>query len=132
MKGRIHLAALACLLAMAVAGCSSVDVAKNFNGQQVSPNASQTGVSQINGCVWGYYLFGILPLVTGDPENPGTSSFFVDTVRLEPTVKMVTSKAKSLGSNSSIVLESRTDSSGSMFFWIVFYKEIQVSGNAVK
>jgi len=127
------LLALAALLlaSLAFAGCSSVEAAKSFNGQANSGQGSAP-VAQVNGDVWGCYLFGAFPLVTGDPDYPGTTCFFKDTVRLEPTVKMVTSRARSLGAESSLVLESRTDSSGAAGFWIVYVKEVQVSGNAVK
>ena len=125
------LAGLAACVAAAVAGCASVSVVKDLNGQKLTPGGEEP-VAHINGDIYGYYLFGCIPLITGDPQNPGSQSYFHNTVKAEDAVEMVTRKSKELGASKLTDLTSREDSTGLQTLFIVWYRDVQVSGNAVK
>lgn len=119
------------LAALLMAGCASVHVVRDLNGQQLTA-AGETPVAHLNGDIYGYYLFGYWPLLTGDPENPNRWAWFRDTVTVSNAVDMVTKKSKELGAAKVTDLHSRSDSTGLQTLFTVWYYDIQVTGNAVK
>ena len=80
------LAPLAALLLALAAGCVSVDVA--------SDGAKMVVVSN-EGC----YLFGFIPLLSGDPEYPNrdVSVIFKNTLTLETNIRLLEEEAKRQG-----------------------------------
>ena len=123
---------LICSLAgLLLAGCSSVHVVRDLNGQQLTATG-ETPIAHLNGDIYGYYLFGLWPLVTGNPAHTNGTAWFTDTVTVKAAVDMVTKQGKELGATKITDLYSRSDSTGLQTLFTVWYYDVQVSGNAVK
>ncbi|NLF37963.1 hypothetical protein GX586_00870 [bacterium] len=102
-------------------GCASVDSTKSFNGMRVS-DPSATPIAHINADTWGIYFFSI-PLFY--PYEEG----YVD---IDTTVGLVTSEARRIGANRVTDMQSDVTSVWLPFTFVLFYKECQVSANAVR
>ncbi len=114
-----------------LAGCASVDVAKTFNDQRITTDRS-TAVAHINGDCWGVYFLSVIPLVTGDTTANGPQlAFFQDTLTVDAVTAMVTRKSKELGATHTVDLVSHRDSTWLAPILLFWYKDTQVSGNAV-
>ncbi|MGD0999981.1 MAG: hypothetical protein ABSA67_04700 [Candidatus Brocadiia bacterium] len=112
-------------------GCASVDVAKTFNDQRLTEQR-YTPIAHINGDCWGIYFLSIIPLVTGDTTTEGTQlAFLKDTVNVDAVADMVTRKSKELGATHTLNLTSQRFSSWIAPVLLFWYKDTQVSGNAV-
>jgi len=112
-------------------GCASVDVAKTFNDQQLTMPQSKA-VAHLNGDCWGVYLLSIVPLVTGDTSAGGSTMVFgQDNCTVDAVTGMVTRKSKELGATHTVDLVSRRDSTWIAPLLLFWYKDTQVSGNAV-
>lgn len=120
------------VMAVMVSGCASVSPATRLNGQMLTPGDKP--VAHVNASTWGIYWLPIVPLVTGSTDKPGEMSFFKDTVTVESVVDMTTAKSKELGATKTTDLQSSTTSM--LVFpvppFLLWYKAVQVSGNAVK
>ncbi len=128
MKTRWLMMPLAGLL---LAGCASVKVVRDLNGQQLTA-AGETPIAHLHGDIFGYYLFGVWPLFTGDPADPRRFAWFRDTVTETAAVDMLTKKSRELGATKTTDLTTRLDSTGLQTLFTVWYYDVQVSGNAVK
>lgn len=108
-------------------GCASVTVtpAEELNGEKISRSGAP--IAHLQADNWGIYLF-MIPLLTGDTENPGKIAVFQDTVTVKDTVKMLTAKSKELKAKGTYTMVTR-HSTNPWFFGI---KEIQISANAAK
>ena len=83
---------LAVAMALAFAcGCSTVESSHDFRGVKVDGNENPVAVLAIENSGW--YFLGCIPIITGDPDNPGGFRLFTDTVTLENNVKMLANKA---------------------------------------
>jgi hypothetical protein len=112
-------------------GCASVDVAKTFNDQKLTTDRSNV-VAHINGDCWGVYFLSVIPLVTGDTTASSPQlAFFQDTLTVDAVTAMVTRKSKELGATRSVDLVSRRDSTWLAPILLFWYKDTQVSCNAV-
>ena len=125
-RGTLRLASAA-LLALTVAGCTSVVVTTNLHGQELTPGAKP--IAHIYADNWGIYLFYYIPLVTGDPSRPNGWRLFEDTVHIGPVVSMVARKAKELGATRTTDLSTYTVSYQSIPL-LIWAKTVEVSGNA--
>jgi hypothetical protein len=119
------------LLGCLLAGCSTVAVIKDVNGQQLT-TGGETTIAHLNGNNYGYYLFGWIPLIAGDTSKTNSWVLFKDTVTEEAVVQMVTRTSKELGATKTTDLVSRFDSTGLRTLFIFWYFNVQVSANAVK
>lgn len=128
MKKLMLLAAAVVTLAL-VQGCTSVQVADQFNGQKIA--TAGTNVAHIYGENWGIYCLSV-PIVGGDTEKPGATVWGKDTVNVKAVTDMVTDKSKALGGTSTLDLKSNTSSFWIMPTFVCFYRSVEVSGNAVK
>ena len=133
MKKTMMVTAMAVIAMVVLAGCASIQTAKNFNGQKIDVDKSQE-VAHINADNWGFYFLWV-PLIAGSTDNIGSAEFLgADTVKLDPVVVMLTKKSKTMGATRTVDLVSSVNSM--MFplpFPFLFYiKEVQVSGNAVR
>ena len=128
MKKLMLLAAAVVTLAL-VQGCSSVQVADDLNGQKIA--TAGTNVAHIYGNNWGIYCLSI-PIVGGSTEKPGVTVWGKDTVNVKAVTDMVTDKSKALGGTSTLDLKSNTSSFWIMPTFVCFYRDVEVSGNAVK
>ncbi len=116
MAKKFFMAAMAAVLAVTFNACSSI-------------STGTTVPVHVNGEIWGVYLFGILPLMTGSSAAPGSTTLFKDTVRIDNAVSMLTKRAKDMEANRVNDLTSFKTSSWLLLFSV---KEVQVSGNALK
>ena len=117
MKTLISLIVAACVL---LSSCASVESTRAFHGMKVDQSPM---VEHINGDVWGIYLLPTIPLIIPYEEGP---------IEVDTCVNMVTKKAQQLGYTRVCDLQSHCTS-----FWIIpsfvlWYKEVEVSCNAVR
>ncbi len=116
MKVFVCLLVSVCMLV----SCASVETTRAFNGMKVD----QSGlVEHINGSVWGIYLLPTIPLIV--PYEEGV-------VDIDTTVNMVTRKARQLGYTRVTDLQSDCTSIWIPLTFVLWYKEVEVSCNAVK
>ena len=71
-------------------------------------------------------------MMTGNPDNPHKMSWFKDTVTESAAVGMLTKKSQELGATKTTDLVTLTDSTGMKTLFLIWYCDVQVSGNAVK
>ena len=134
MTRKSVLLSIALTASVLMAGCASVNTATSLNGQKLTTDGAEVA-AHINGSNWGIYFLPILPILTGDPETPGTGMMgFSDNVTVNDVVNMVTKKSSEMGASKTVDLTSHATS-----LWIpipplflTWYKEVEVSGNAVK
>lgn len=131
MLKRTALVLMFAAVGVMLAGCGSVTVTKELNGQQLTAGAAAP-IAHVNGKCWGLYFLPIFPLITGDAQEGGMK-FLHDTVTLDNVVGAVTKESKDQGASKTTDLTSTTSS-----MWIptplilTWIKSVQVSGNAIK
>ena len=97
---------IACAAALAAAcGCASVEVSHDFNGVKVDGREKPVAVVAVSNSGW--YLFGVVPVIAGDPDYPRSIRFFSDTVTLDNNVKMLADTARKEGAPNIANLTSR-------------------------
>ena len=126
------LAVLVMVTAAAVmTACSSIEVATTFNNQKITDTPNAVCVAHLNAEIWGIYLFN-LPLFSGSSKQPGRCAIFTDTVRVDNAVSMLTRKAASDEATTIADLSSERTSCWLPIFLVLWYNEVQVSGNAIR
>lgn len=113
-----------------VVGCASVQTAQKLNDQKLT-TGGDVSIGNVNAENWGLYFLWI-PLLSGDTEKMGSIAVMKDTVNTESVVSIATKKAKEMGATKSVDLNS--SASSMMIFppFLIFYKAVQVSTNAIK
>jgi hypothetical protein len=132
-----------------IAGCcsSSLVVVKNkdFNGQQLTVNKSQA-VAHINYDVYSYYIFKVIPVLSGDARHPGKVMWFTEPYSSDDMLGTMSAHAKKMGANRLVDLASINEGSWlleknslplpiwvvCMIFGGIWIEETQMSANAVK
>lgn len=117
--------------AVVMTACSSIDMATTFNNQKITDVPNAVSVEHLNAEIWGIYLFN-LPLFTGSSKQPGRCAVFTDTVRVDNAVAMVTKKASTDEATAVTDLVSRRTSMWLPIFLVLWYNEVQVSGNVIR
>ena len=127
---------LACLAACAVAAfalsaCSSFEMATNTNNVKFTTGEAET-LGHVNADIWGVYVFG-LPVISGSSVEPGKCVVFSDTVDTSNAISFLTRNTRRKLNASAITDVHSERTTG----WLVptaffFYRDVQVSGNAVK
>ena len=123
---------LACLAAaFALSACSSFEMATNTNGVKFTTGEAET-LGHVNADIWGVYVFG-LPVISGSSVEPGKCVVFSDTVDTSNAISFLTRNTRRKLNASAITDVQSERTTG----WLVptlffFYRDIQVSGNAVK
>ncbi|MBQ9336703.1 MAG: hypothetical protein IJS14_05330 [Lentisphaeria bacterium] len=117
--------------AVLMSACSSVEVATTFNNQKITEAQNAVCVEHLNADIWGIYLFN-LPLFTGSSKQPGRCAVFSDTVRVDNAVSILTRKATEDGANTIVDLSSERTGCWIPIFLVLWYYDVQVSGNAIK
>ncbi len=121
---------IAAVTAGLISGCAQVQVADDLSGQKLTTGTNKD-VSHIYASNWGLYCVSI-PLITGSTENPGSTVWMQDTVKVKPVVKMLTAKSKELGAERTLDIKSNANSTWIMPTFVLFIENVEVSGNAVK
>ena len=130
---RVIVLALAFSATMLVSSCATYQVSKDFKGQQVdSADPSSIPVAYIHAKNYGYYLFNTYPIISGDCEDVGGTSWFTDNANPHNAVDLLTKKAKELGAFKTINVQTTHRESGAYTFWIFWYRGTQASGTAIK
>ncbi len=114
-----------------LSSCSTIERGKKLNGQSLEDAPSQS-IAHVNADIFGYYLFNTVPLITGDPNNPFSTKIFVNTVKPETVVSMLTNESKKIGASKTTNIKVEMEETGVMTLWIFWYKDAQASGNAIK
>jgi len=123
-----------CLIAslFVVSGCASVQIAprESLNNQKLTSGPEQN-IAHINAQNWGLYCFSI-PLLTGDTEKKDTIAVMKDTVNVKSVADLATRKSRELGATKSLDMVSSTNSVWIMPLFVIFYRSVEVSTNAVQ
>lgn len=132
MKSKVVAVMVSLVITAMVSGCATMSTAGKLNGQKLT--STETPVAHLNGSTWGIYWLPTFPILTGSTDKPGKVAAFKDTVTVESVVDMTTAKSKELGATKTTDLQSSTTSI--LVFpvppFLLWYKSVQVSGNAVK
>ena len=130
MKKVLAVLAAAAVTAVMTA-CSSIEFATTFNNQKITEAPNAACVEHLNAEIWGIYLFN-LPLFSGSSKQPGRCAVFTDTVRVDNAVAMLTRKAANDEATTIADLTSERTSTWLPIFLVLWYKEVQASGNAIR
>ena len=130
MKKMMAVLAAAAVTAVMTA-CSSIEVATTFKNQKNTEAPNAVCVAHLNAEIWGIYLFN-LPLFSGSSKQPGRCAVFTDTVRVDNAVSMLTKKAAKDDATTIADLSSERTSCWLPIFLVLWYNEVQVSGNAIR
>jgi len=121
----------AVVVAVAITGCTSVETSKNFNGMGMTASRSKP-VAQINARVYGVFLFDAFPMFCGSVNNTDKVAAFVNTVSLENTLGLATRTARGLGATKVVNVNSYYYSHWLWYTVILWERQMQVSGTAIK
>ena len=130
MKKMLAVLATAAVAAVMTA-CSSIEVATTFNNVKITDSPNAACVAHLNADIWGIYLFN-LPLFSGSSKQPGRCAIFTDTVRVDNAVSMLTKKAASEDATTITDLSSERTTCWLPIFLVLWYNDVQVSGNAIR
>ncbi len=130
MKKMLAVMATAAVAAVMTA-CSSIEVATTFNNVKITDAPNAACVAHMNADIWGIYLFN-LPLFSGSSKQPGRCAIFTDTVRVDNAVAMLTKKAASEDATTITDLSSERTTCWLPIFLVLWYNDVQVSGNAIR
>ena len=127
MEKRICL--LAGMLALALAGCTTVESTQKFNAMGLgTPNEKAVCHTYVE--IPGVFLFG-LPIVVGSPKGDGEWTVFHWTLNNENAVYLLTKEAKSKGAARVInVTVGRTHDT--LLLPFLSYQTIEASGTGVR
>jgi hypothetical protein len=124
---------LCVIFLFSLAGCMSVNVQEKLDGQKLSLVEENTAIAHMSYYNYGYYLFGCIPVVTGDPLEEGAMTFFDDTMSVKRGMKVIITKSKALGADKMLNLTSRREVFPTIFSLFTFsYVELQISCDVVK
>ncbi|MBR4171048.1 MAG: hypothetical protein IKR48_05300 [Kiritimatiellae bacterium] len=112
---------------LCLTGCASIQVCRDFKG--VAIEGEQHPIATIAAENYGYYLFGFIPLITGNPNQPERNDcfWFRDTVTVQNNMRMVANAARREHGDALANVKTTTSFDGSFSFWIVFRKIIFTS-----
>lgn len=116
-----------CLIAI-LTGCSSMEVVKSneLNSMKLQSDG-ETDIAHISVSGYGLYFLKF-PLITGNFEKLGSVTFFNDDVTVKEAARALTKKARRMGANTVIDLNSH-HTPGHGLLW---FKKVEVSGNAIR
>lgn len=129
MKKAIAITVCAGMLAV-LTGCTSVATTTRLNDMRMgTPKTNQ--LVQVNAEIWGVFLFGFIPLFSGNASNPGSTTMFANTVRLDYGMLLATNAARNMDASKIEAVNSHF-SSTTLFPLFLTQKSIQVSLTAAK
>lgn len=134
MKHKILSLVLMAVVVVFFAGCSAVETSSSFNQQDILKSHGNA-VAHINADCFGYYLFNCIPLIAGDPNKELNYKLFTDTIKVNNVVAMLNTKANKLGATRVIDVQTIVPETSWLIlfsFGIIWYKEVQASGTAIK
>jgi hypothetical protein len=107
-----------------LSGCATVKTARNFEGLRVENGAKPLATVSIEN--YGYYLFGVIPLIAGEPRYPNAPmcALFNDTVTTQNNMLMLSKTARRIGAKKVANLRVYENWTGSFSFWVIWQKQI--------
>ena len=131
MMKKLAVIAAGIVTAAALAACSSFEIGATPNDVKIASGDTEA-VAHVNADIWGIYVFG-LPVISGSSVEPGKCVVFSDTVDTSNAISFLTRNTRRKLNASAITDVQSERTTG----WLVptaffFYRDIQVSGNAVK
>jgi len=113
-------------------GCATVQTARRFDGIRL--DGDKTPIATIAVENYGYYLFGIYPLIGGDPKYPNaiTCKIFEDTVTVQNNLQMLAKTARLRNGSSLAHVKTTINWTGTFSFWVVWKKLISSSAVALE
>ena len=131
MKKRALMMFAAVVMAFAITGCTSVEISKKFNGLGLTTNRSKP-IAHINARVYGVFLFDAFPMFCGSVNNTDKVAAFTNTVSLNNTLGLATRRARGIGATKFVNVNSYYYSHWLWYTLILWERQMQVSGTAVK
>ena len=131
MMKKLAVFAAGLVTAAVLAACSSFEIGATPNDVKIASGDTEA-VAHVNADIWGIYVFG-LPVISGSSVEPGKCVVFSDTVDTSNAISFLTRNTRRKLNASGITDVQSERTTG----WLVptlffFYRDIQVSGNAVK
>ena len=113
---------LVCIVCLS--GCATVKTARNFEGLHVEGDTQPVATVAIEN--YGYYLFGLIPLIAGEPRYPNAPlcTLFSDTVTTQNNMLMLSKTAQKTGAKKVCNVRVYEHWTGSFSFWIVWQKRL--------
>ena len=112
---------LSMVLALTVlCGCANVETTRSFNGVMVDDSPV---VEHINGCIWGFNFLPMIPLFY--PYDEGQ-------LNIDTAVNMVTREARRGGFTRIENLQTDITSVWIPFTLVLWYRDVEVSCNAIR
>ena len=124
---------LSLIAASAMLGaCATTEVSTEF--APGIKNGGKEPVAAVTAENYGYYLFGFLPIITGNPDkqNETSASMFEDTVTVENNHAMLAREVEKLGAESMGNLRDSTYWTGGFSLWIVWKQVLSSNALALK
>jgi hypothetical protein len=115
---------LALMVLVCFSGCATVKMARDFQGHRVDDGAKPVASVAIEN--YGYYLFGFVPLIAGEPRYPNAPicTLFSDTVTPQNNILMLTKATQKTGAKKVVNLRVYEGWTGSFSFWVVWKKTL--------
>jgi hypothetical protein len=116
--------ALALTFLLCLSGCATVKTGRNFEGLRVEDGAKPVASVAIEN--YGYYLFGLIPLIAGEPRYPNAPmcTLFSDSVTAQNNMLMLSKTAQKTGAKKVINLRVYEGWTGSFSFWVIWKKQL--------
>jgi len=123
MKRALWMTAAVAFLCMA-SGCATVQTAKRFNAVTVDGAAKPIATVAVEN--YGYYLFGVIPLIAGAPQYPNadTCRLFEDTVTVQNNMAMLSQTVKLENGKKIANVATTEDWTGAFALWILWRKTL--------
>jgi len=131
MKKALMLSVVVVVMAVTITACTSVETSKNFNGMGMTASRSKP-IAQINARVYGVFLFDAFPMFCGSVNSNDKVAAFVNTVSLKNTLGLATRTARGLGATKMVNVNSYYYSHWLWYTVIMWERQMQVSGTAIK
>jgi hypothetical protein len=111
-------------LLFCLSGCATVKTGRNFDGLRVEEGAKPVASVAIEN--YGYYLFGYIPLIAGEPRYPNAfmCTIFSDSVTPQNNMLMLSKTAQKAGAKKVINLRVYEGWTGSFSFWVIWKKQL--------
>jgi hypothetical protein len=125
--------ALSVAIGLLVAGCATLKVVSTDQLNEQRLSESGTPVAHLYLANWGIYLFGRIPILTGDLANAGglqIPRLFTHNVRVDLLVERLTQESRQRGGTFLTDLRTRDRSVWMPLTLIFWLNEFEASGNA--
>lgn len=108
-------------------GCASIQTSRALVGVRVDDG--KVPVATVAAENYGYYLFGFIPLITGNPDTPEAYDcyWFSDTVTLQNNMRMITEVARRERGTGLANVKTISRFDGAFSLWILCRKIIFTS-----